>query len=154
MDSEESSAHEVLEVAGVELFFELGQTGRGGAGDVEVAGVVGGALSRWLGQGEGGGRELLLAACLVRPDAGSPDLTAAVAAGAGQPTPVTGPSRDGLPWRYRWPSCESAAAVARAKPSGLSSMMLCPQSGMETTATPAAVSASVPGSGPSASGSR
>ncbi|CAM5285959.1 hypothetical protein SCALM49S_08608 [Streptomyces californicus] len=48
----------------------------------------------------------------------------------------------------------SAAAVARTKPGGLSSMMLWPQSGTGTTDTPARVSASAPARGPSASGSR
>ena len=47
-----------------------------------------------------------------------------------------------------------AVAVARAKASGLSSMMLWPLSGTGTTATPAAVSSAAPGSGPSAAGKR
>jgi hypothetical protein len=55
---------------------------------------------------------------------------------------------------YGRPWSASAAAVARTKARGLSNMMLWPQSGIETTDTPASESASVPGSGLSASGRR
>lgn len=65
-----------------------------------------------------------------------------------------GPERRHLGPRRSQAEAESAAAVSRANASGLSSMMLCPQSGTGTSRTPASVSAPAPAGAPSASGYR